>query len=206
MTKEHLEKIIRIIRQIDRFGRLLRFVLLGLLVSLAPLGPAWGQSKSTDETFVYEDAQGNPVLTNRPEKKPGHHPKQEEPGATHPKQVTKEGGPLPSLPAFGDLVAKLKGLFSNISFPKFSSQSTLLTLSGIAGVFMLAIMMLSQNPALKLLMRWLLILLVFGTTAKLYFTQGDLQLKAKGSAEQLQQRQEQKDQHLQQLESPTPSP
>lgn len=138
---------------------------------------------ATEPTFVYEDAQGNPVLTNKPDTVPGLSQTQEkQPGRTN------------------------TGMVPKISLPKLSSQSTLLTLSAIAGVVILAIMMLSQNPALKLLMRWLLVLLVFGTTAKLYFTQGDLQLKAKGSAEQLKQTQQQKDQHLQQLESNPPSP
>ncbi len=182
------------------FSGIFFFLIFALLVPVSYAEP----STAPEQGFVYEDAQGNPVLTNRPETVPQG--QQGKAGATNPKQAGTEGGPLPGLPAVEDLLAKVKGLSANLSLPKVSSPATLLALSGIGGGVMLAIMMLSQNPALKLLMRWLLILLVFGTTAKLYFTQGDLQLKAKDSAEQLQQRQEQKDRQLQQLEPPPPPP
>jgi hypothetical protein len=61
-------------------------------------------------------------------------------------------------------------------------------------------MLLSGNPALRFLMRWLLVLLAIGTTATMYFSEGGLTQKAKGTAKEMERTQQQKSQQIQQME------
>ncbi|MGH7255036.1 MAG: hypothetical protein ACREI3_04595, partial [Nitrospirales bacterium] len=114
----------------------------------------------------------------------------------------KEAGKPPEPSAGKRFFAGLKEFWAMFSLGGMTPQeSRWLTLSFLAGVLMLAVMMLSQNPALKFMMRWMLILLVLGTTAKLYFTQNAMVEKAGGSAKQLQDTQNQTIERIQQLES-----
>ncbi|MGH7164129.1 MAG: hypothetical protein ACREIS_01230, partial [Nitrospiraceae bacterium] len=80
-------------------------------------------------------------------------------------------------------------------------QSRVLILGFAAAVLMGAIMMLTGNPALRLLMRWLLVLLAIGTTASMYFSDGGLMPKAKGAAKELERTQQGKASQVQELEA-----
>lgn len=79
-------------------------------------------------------------------------------------------------------------------------QSRVLSLAFVAAVFMAGVMLLSGNPALRFLMRWLLVLLAIGTTASMYFSEGGLAQKGSGTARDLERTQQQKSQQIQQME------
>ncbi len=79
-----------------------------------------------------------------------------------------------------------------------SEESTVYTLilSGILAMVMLGVLKLSSNASLKLLMKWLLVLLVFGTAAEIYFSQVGQQAntaimqKIRGASSSLKQTQQ----------------
>ncbi|MGH7428481.1 MAG: hypothetical protein ACREJ4_09035, partial [Candidatus Methylomirabilaceae bacterium] len=79
-------------------------------------------------------------------------------------------------------------------------QSRVLSLAFVAAVLMAGVMLLSGNPALRFLMRWLLVLLAIGTTASMYFSEGGLAQKAGGTARDLERTQQQKLQQIQRME------
>ena len=90
---------------------------------------------------------------------------------------------------------------SPITIPGLSPhQSRVLSLAFVAAVVMAGVMLLSGNPALRFLMRWLLVLLAIGTTASMYFSEGGLAQKATGTVKTLEQTQQQKSQQIQQME------
>lgn len=171
------------------------FLLLWLLLSP-------GLDRSFAAIYTFEDEHGTVVMTNKPENVPGGHWTE----ATDPEtgQITKvkEAGKPPAPSAGKRFFAGMKEFWAMFSLDGMTPQeSRWLTLSFLAGVLMLAVMMLSQNQALRFMMRWMLILLVLGTTAKLYFTQNPMAEKAGGSAKQLQDTQNEKIERIQQLES-----
>lgn len=79
-------------------------------------------------------------------------------------------------------------------------QSRVLSLAFVAAVFMAGTMLLSGNPALRFLMRWLLVLLAIGTTATMYFSEGGLAQKATGTVRTMERTQQQKSQQIQHME------
>ena len=79
-------------------------------------------------------------------------------------------------------------------------QSTVLSLACVAAVLMAGTMLLSGNPAVRLLMRWLLVLLAIGTTATMFFSEESLLQKTKGAAKGLERTQQQKAQEIQKME------
>ena len=88
-----------------------------------------------------------------------------------------------------------------ITIPGMSPyQSRVLSLAFVAAVLMGGTMLLSGNPAVRFLMRWLLVLLAIGTTATMYFSEGGLTQKAKGTAREMERTQQQKAQQIQQME------
>ena len=90
---------------------------------------------------------------------------------------------------------------SPITIPGLSPyQSKVLSLAFVGAVLIAGTMLLSGNPALRFLMRWLLVLLAIGTTASMYFSEGGLAQKATGTAKELERTQQQKSQQLQQME------
>jgi len=90
---------------------------------------------------------------------------------------------------------------SPITIPGLSPyQSRVLSLAFVGAVLIAGTMLLSGNPALRFLMRWLLVLLAIGTTASMYFSEGGLAQKATGTAKELERTQQQKSQQIQQME------
>ncbi|MGH7208533.1 MAG: hypothetical protein ACREIL_04015, partial [Nitrospiraceae bacterium] len=88
-----------------------------------------------------------------------------------------------------------------ITIPGLSPyQSRVLSLAFVAAVLMAGTMLLSGNPALRLLMRWLLVLLALGTTATMFVSEESLLQKTKGAAKGLERTQQQKSQQIQQME------
>ena len=79
-------------------------------------------------------------------------------------------------------------------------QSTVLSLACVAAVLMAGTMLLSGNPAVRLLMRWLLVLLAIETTATMFFSEESLLQKTKGAAKGLERTQQQKAQEIQRME------
>jgi Domain of unknown function (DUF4124) len=79
-------------------------------------------------------------------------------------------------------------------------QSRTLVVGFCAGIVMFAVMVLSGSPALRLLMRWLLILLAIGTTASIYFSNDPVTAKATTRAKELEQRQQDKARQIERME------
>jgi hypothetical protein len=79
-------------------------------------------------------------------------------------------------------------------------QSRTLVVGFCAGIVMFAVMTLTGSPAVRLLMRWLLILLAIGTTASIYFSNDPVTAKATTGAKELQQRQQDKARQLERME------
>ena len=88
-----------------------------------------------------------------------------------------------------------------ITIPGLSpDQSGVLSLAFVAAALMAGTMLLSGNPAVRFLMRWLLVLLAIGTTARMYFSEESPLQKTKGAAQKLEQTQQQKSQQIQRME------
>jgi TRAP-type C4-dicarboxylate transport system permease small subunit len=79
-------------------------------------------------------------------------------------------------------------------------QSRVLVIGFAAGIVMLAVMKFTGNSALRLLMRWLLVLLVIGTTASIFFTSEPLTQKAKGKAKDLERTQREQAERIEQMD------
>jgi hypothetical protein len=80
------------------------------------------------------------------------------------------------------------------------AQSRTLVTGFCAAIVMFAVMMLTGSSALRLLMRWLLILLAIGTTASIYFSNDALTGKATVKAKELERRQQEKAQQVERME------
>ncbi|MBI4401333.1 MAG: hypothetical protein HY581_06870 [Nitrospirae bacterium] len=160
---------------------------------------AWGAT-----TFSYVDDQGTVVFTDKRENIPERY---------RSRVKVVEGGESSKVDSTGATVKqatdRAKDMVSRFTptIPGLSpDQSQVLTMAFAAAVLMFAVMMLSGNKAVQLLMRWLLVLLAIGTTATMYFSQGDLTEKAKGAAKELERTQQQKAQQLHQMEPTEKSP
>jgi hypothetical protein len=155
-----------------------------------------------DDTFyTYVDDKGTTVITNKWESIPEQY-------RARAKLMQKP----PALPGQGAgtmVTQATEGLKEMVSMPevKFAGlsehQSQVLILGFAAAVLMGAIMLMSGNPAIRFLMRWLLVLLAIGMTASMYFSDGGggLMPKAKGAATNLQRAQEGKDTQVKELET-----
>lgn len=158
-------------------------------------------------TYSYVDDQGTVVFTDQRENIPEQYRSRAKvietrDSLTDAGAKTQGAAPKPVPDRVTDAVSKF-----TINIPGLSpEQSQVLTMAFAAAVLMFAVMMLSGNKAVLLLMRWLLVLLAIGTTATMYFSQGDLTEKAKGTAKELERTQQQKAQRLQQMEPTEQSP
>lgn len=165
--------------------------------------------------YKYVDDRGNIVLTNQWDSIPERY--RERVKVVEMPDEPKAGIAMPNLgggaPAGGiaqQATESLKVVASSAQTAASgltSDRSTVVGASFVAGVIMLATMMLSKNPATRLLMRWLLVLLVFGTTAHVYFssldkkTPGTLMQKVTGTTKEVERAQQEKAQQIQKLES-----
>jgi len=179
----------------------------GLLASLlllwfgcfmaGPIETAWAA------TYTYVDDKGTVVFTDNKDNIPARYRARVkvlaegerakgaggliEKGATAVEQVT-------------DRITDTASRFP-VSIPGMSPyQSRVLSLAFVGAVLMAGTMLLSGNPAVRFLMRWLLVLLAIGTTATMYFSEGGLTQKATGTAKELERTQQQKSQQIQQME------
>jgi hypothetical protein len=161
----------------------------GLLLAMSlpqPLTPT-----SLAETYRYVDDKGTVVFTDDPKTIPERYRAR----AKALERTEVQTGRVDQVLNKADQLSK--GFVMGGLTP---DQSRVLTWSFVAAVLMFAVMMFTGSSALRLLMRWLLILLAIGTTAHLYFS-GDLSQKASLGAKQLERRQQQKAREIDRVES-----
>jgi len=159
------------------------------------------EAGADDQFYTYVDDKGTTVITNKWESIPEQY-------RARAKLMQKP--PAPPGQSAGTMVTQAtEGLKGMLSMPevKFAGltehQSQVLILGFAAAVLMGAIMLMTGNPAIRFLMRWLLVLLAIGTTASMYFSDGGggLMPKAKGAAKELQKTQQGKASQVQEMES-----
>ncbi|MGH7256252.1 MAG: DUF4124 domain-containing protein, partial [Nitrospirales bacterium] len=122
------------------------FLLVWLLLSP-------GLDHSFAAIYTYEDEQGTVVMTNKPENVPGEHWTEATDPETGRITKVKEASKPPKPSAVKRFFTGLKEFWAMFSLGGMNPQeSRWLTLSFLAGVLMLAVMMLSQNQALKFMM------------------------------------------------------
>lgn len=174
------------------------------------------EAGADEQFYSYVDDKGTTVITNKwesiPERYRGRAKLMRKPGEPLSEGGAKgNGGSSPAEMAAraGTMVTQAaEGLKEMIPTPGFKilglteHQSRVLVLGFAAAVVMGAIMLLTGNPAIRLLMRWLLVLLAIGTTASMYFSDGGggLMPKAKGAAKELQKTQQGKASQVQEME------
>jgi len=183
----------------------------GLLASLlllwfgcfmaGPIENAWAA------TYTYVDDKGTVVFTDNKDNIPARYRARVR--VLEEGESKKGGGGLieKGATAVEQVTAKVTGKITDtasqspITIPGLSPyQSRVLSLAFVGAVLIAGTMLLSGNPALRFLMRWLLVLLAIGTTASMYFSEGGLAQKATGTAKELERTQQQKSQQIQQME------
>lgn len=166
-----------------------------------PLETAWAA------TYTYVDDKGTVVFTDNKDNIPARYRARVK--VLEEGESAKGAGGLieKGATAVEQVTAKVTGKITDtasqfpISIPGMSPyQSRVLSLAFVGAVLMAGTMLLSGNPALRFLMRWLLVLLAIGTTATMYFSEGGLTQKATGTAKGLERTQQQKSQQIQQME------
>ena len=166
-----------------------------------PIENAWAA------TYTYVDDKGTVVFTDNKDNIPARYRARVK--VLEERESAKGGGGLieKGATAVEQVTAKVTGKITDtasqspITIPGLSPyQSRVLSLAFVGAVLIAGTMLLSGNPALRFLMRWLLVLLAIGTTASMYFSEGGLAQKATGTAKELERTQQQKSQQLQQME------
>jgi len=185
-------------------GRLLAVVLLVLWIGCLVAGPI-DQALAT--TYTYVDDRGTVVFTDDKNSIPPRYRARVK--VREERESPKGAGALieQGAAAVEQVTDKIAGTVTGAaSESPFTIaglspyQSRVLSLAFVAAAVMGGVMLLSGNPALRFLMRWLLVLLAIGTTATMYFSEGGLAQKAGGTAREMQQTQQQKSQQIQQME------
>jgi len=179
------------------------------------------EAGADDQFYSYVDDKGTTVMTNKWESIPERYRarakvmgKPGEPLAEGAVKGNEGSGPSQMAARAGTMATQAaEGLKEMIPTPEVKipglseHQSRVLILGFAAAVLMGAIMMLTGNPAVRLLMRWLLVLLAIGTTASMYFSDGGgLMPKAKGAAKELEKTQQGKAAQVQELEAGPKAP
>ena len=158
-------------------------------------------------TYTYVDDKGTVVFTDNKDNIPARYRARVR--VLEEGESKKGGGGLieKGTAAVEQVTGKITGKITDtasqspITIPGLSPyQSKVLSLACVAAVLMAGTMLLSGNPAVRFLMRWLLVLLAIGTTATMFFSEGGLAQKATGAAKELERTQQQKSQQLQQME------
>ena len=162
-----------------------------------PIENAWAA------TYTYVDDKGTVVFTDNKDNIPARYRARVR--VLEEGESKKGGGGLieKGTAAVEQVTGKITDTASQspITIPGLSPyQSKVLSLACVAAVLMAGTMLLSGNPAVRFLMRWLLVLLAIGTTATMFFSEGGLAQKATGAAKELERTQQQKSQQLQQME------
>ena len=166
-----------------------------------PIENAWAA------TYTYVDDKGTVVFTDNKDNIPARYRARVK--VLEERESAKGGGGLieKRATAVEQVTAKVTGKITDtasqspITIPGLSPyQSRVLSLAFVGAVLIAGTMLLSGNPALRFLMRWLLVLLAIGTTASMYFSEGGLAQKATGTAKELERTQQQKSQQIQQME------
>ena len=166
-----------------------------------PIENAWAA------TYTYVDDKGTVVFTDNKDNIPARYRARVK--VLEERESAKGGGGLieKGATAVEQVTAKVTGKITDtasqspITIPGLSPyQSRVLSLAFVGAVLIAGTMLLSGNPALRFLMRWLLVLLAIGTTASMYFSEGGLAQKATGTAKELERTQQQKSQQIQQME------
>ena len=166
-----------------------------------PIENAWAA------TYTYVDDKGTVVFTDNKDNIPARYRARVK--VLEERESAKGGGGLieKGATAVEQVTAKVTGKITDtasqspITIPGLSPyQSRVLSLAFVGAVLIAGTMLLSGNPAVRFLMRWLLVLLAIGTTASMYFSEGGLAQKATGTAKELERTQQQKSQQIQQME------
>lgn len=162
-----------------------------------PIETAWAA------TYTYVDDKGTVVFTDNKDNIPARYRARVK--VLEEGERAKGGGGLiekgaTAVEQVTDRITDTASRFP-ISIPGMSPyQSRMLSLAFVGAVLMAGTMLLSGNPSVRFLMRWLLVLLAIGTTATMYFSEGGLTQKATGTAKELERTQQQKSQQIQQME------
>jgi hypothetical protein len=144
------------------------------------------------ETYKYVDDKGTVVFTDDPKTVPERY---------RPRVmiVERTGTPTTSVEQILSKADEVgKGFVVGGLTPY---QSRVLVLGFAAGVLLFAVMMLSGNSAVRLLMRWLLVLLAIGTTVSIYSSNDTVTQKASQRSKELERAQQQKAKAIEQMEA-----
>lgn len=79
-------------------------------------------------------------------------------------------------------------------------QSRVLVMGFVGGILMLGVMVFTGNSALKMLMKWLLVLLAIGTSASIYFSSEPLTVKAKAQAKEVERAQREQVERIEKMD------
>jgi preprotein translocase subunit SecF len=163
----------------------------------AVLGGTVMVSVTAAETYTYVDQEGTVVFTDKRETIPPQY-------RARAKVVDGDVSAYESLKA----TEKLNQIVSEVSQKGEGFtvggltpyQSRVLVMGFTAGIVMLAVMKFTGNSALRLLMRWLLVLVVIGTTASIFFASEPLTQKAKGKTKDLERAQREQAERIEQMD------
>lgn len=145
------------------------------------------------ETYKYVDEKGTVVFTDDPKTIPERY-------RARAKMVERTSTATPS-GQVGQILTKAEEVSKGFVIGGLTpDQSRVLLLGFSGGVVMFAVMMLTGNSALRLLMRWLLVLLAIGTTASIYFSNDPVSQKASVRAKELERTQQQKAKDIERMD------
>jgi Domain of unknown function (DUF4124) len=153
-------------------------------------------SQGQAETYSYVDDQGTVVFTDNPKTIA---PRYRQRAKIVQQASTPEASTVTSMITLDRL--PLKDVTKHFTVADLTpDQSRTLVVGFCAGIVMFAVMMLTGSPAVRLLMRWLLILLAIGTTASIYFSNDPVTAKTTTRAKELEQVQQDKARQLERME------
>lgn len=201
-----------------------RWSLFWLWFAVSVVGPGGAFDAAASKIYSYTDDQGNFVasdsLENVPERYRSRAKEREVQDSGPPAPDVRAAAPPSGVEAF--LLALAERLPKALTLPGTNALQTIVLIAGgLAAVLMLAGMHLSDNPAVRLLMKCMLGFLVVGATYLMYFSDmgeraatasgqpassGTFMQKARGSAKTQEAVHQQRAKEIESLEQPAPVP
>jgi hypothetical protein len=201
-----------------------RWSLFWLWFAVSVVGPGGAFDAAASKIYSYTDDQGNFVASDSLENVPKRYRSR-----AKEREVRDSGPPAPDVRAAAPpsgveafLLALAERLPKALTLPGTNAfQTIVLIAGGLAAVLMLAGIHLSDNPAVRLLMKCMLGFLVVGATYLLYFSDmgeraatasgqpassGTFMQKARGSAKTQEAVHQQRAKEIESLEQPAPVP
>jgi uncharacterized protein DUF4124 len=164
------------------------------------IGWSTGISLGGAETYTYVDDNGTVVFTDKreviPEKYRARAKVME--GTAEPSKTMEAVKAAKKLDQLVGAITDDKKGFSIGGLTPY--QSRVLVMGFVGGILMLSVMVFTGNSALKMLMRWLLVLLAIGTSASIYFSSEALTDKAKNKGREVERAQREQVERIERMD------